>query len=53
MPYDVPAPQVNGKLGWPRGNMRDRYGNGPRIKMLADVIQKVEYPLDLDHIYVR
>lgn len=29
------------------------YGSGPWIMMLADVIQKVEYPLDLDHIYVR
>jgi hypothetical protein len=33
--------------------MRDRYGSGPWIMMLADVIQKVEYPLDLNHLYVR
>ena len=44
---------IDGLLGWSRGNMRDRYGSGPWIVMLADVIQKVEYPLDQDHLYVR
>jgi hypothetical protein len=33
--------------------MRDRYGSGPWIMMLADVMQKVEYPgLDLRHLSV-
>jgi hypothetical protein len=29
------------------------YGSGPWIIMLADVTQKVEYPLDLSPLYVR
>jgi hypothetical protein len=33
--------------------MRDRYGSGPWIKMLAEVIQTVEYSIDLSHLYVR
>lgn len=44
---------IDGLLGWSRGNMRDRYGSGPWIAMLADIIQAVEYPLDLSHLYVR
>jgi integrase len=39
--------------GWTRGNMRERYGSGPWLLTLADVIQKVEYALDLSHLYVR
>jgi hypothetical protein len=39
-------------LGWTRGNMRERYGSGPWIMMLADVMQRAEYPgLDLSHLY--
>ena len=56
----VPEPQAKSSmacagsmLGWSRGNMRDRYGSGPWVKMLADDIQKVEYPLGLSHRYVR
>jgi integrase len=30
-------------LGWTRGNIRDRYGSGLWIKMLADVMQRVEF----------
>jgi hypothetical protein len=33
--------------------MRDRYGSGAWIKMLADVIQEVEYGLDLGHLHVQ
>jgi hypothetical protein len=40
-------------LGWSRENMRDRYGSGPWITMVADVIQKVEYRLDLGHLNVQ
>jgi hypothetical protein len=44
---------IDGLLGWSRGNMRERYGSGPWLGMLADVIQMVEYRLDLSHLYVR
>jgi len=41
---------IDGLLGWSRGNMRDRYGSGPWIMMLAEVMQRVEYlRLDLSH----
>ena len=41
-------------LGWSRGNMRDRYGSGPWIMMLVEVMQRLEYPgLDLSHLRVR
>jgi hypothetical protein len=31
--------------------MRDRYGSGPWITMLAEVMQRVSYPgLDLSHL---
>jgi uncharacterized protein (TIGR02391 family) len=33
--------------------VRDRYGSDPWIIILAEVIQTVEYPLDLSHLYVR
>jgi hypothetical protein len=33
--------------------MRDRYGSGPWIKMLAEVMWRVEYSLDLSHLYPR
>jgi integrase len=43
---------IDGLLGWSRGSMRDRYGSGPWIKMLAEVVERVEYPgLDLSHLY--
>jgi integrase len=43
---------IDGLLGWSRGNMRDRYGSGPWIKMLAEVVERVEFPgLDLSHLY--
>jgi hypothetical protein len=32
---------IDGMLGWSRGNMRDRYGSGPWIMMLAEVMQGV------------
>jgi integrase len=44
---------IDGLLGWSRGNVRDRYGSGRWIEMLADAIQKVEYPLHLCHLYVQ
>jgi hypothetical protein len=45
---------IDGMLGWSRGNMRDRYGSGPWIMMLAEVMQRVEYSgLDLGHLHVR
>jgi integrase len=44
---------IDGVLGWSRGNVRDRYGSGAWIKMLADVIQEVEYGLDLGHLHVQ
>jgi hypothetical protein len=41
-------------LGWTRGDMRERYGSGPWLGMLAEVMQRVEYPgLDLKHLYIR
>jgi integrase len=47
------AEAIDGLLGWTRGSMRDRYGSGPWIMMLADVMQKVEYPgLDLRQLHV-
>jgi hypothetical protein len=31
--------------------MRDRYGSGPWVKMLAEVVERVEYPgLDLSRL---
>jgi hypothetical protein len=34
--------------------MRDRYGSGLWVKMLAEIMQRVEYPeLDLPNLYVR
>ena len=36
---------IDGILGWSRGNMRDRYGSGPWIKMLAEVVERAEYPV--------
>ena len=43
---------IDGMLGWKRGNMRDRYGSGPWIKMLAEVLAQVRYEgLDLAHLY--
>lgn len=34
--------------------MRERYGEGEWLGMLADVMQKVAYPgLDLSHLHVR
>jgi integrase len=45
---------MDGLCGWARGNMRERYGSGPWIMMLADVMQRVEYSgLDLSHLHVR
>jgi integrase len=42
---------IDGLCGWSRGNMRDRYGSGPWITMLAEVMQRVSYPgLDLSHL---
>ena len=43
---------MDGLCGWTRGNMRERYGSGPWLLTLADVMQKVEYALDLSHLYV-
>jgi hypothetical protein len=31
--------------------MRDRYGSDPRIMMLAELMQRVEYDLDLSDLY--
>jgi len=45
---------IDGMLGWTRGNMRDRYGSGPWIMMLDEVMQRVRYDgLDLKHLYIR
>ena len=45
---------IDDLCGWSRGNMRDRYGSGPWIAMLAEVVQRVEYPgPDLSHLYPR
>ena len=45
---------IDGLCGWGRGNMREIYGSGPWIVMLAEVMQRVEYPgLDLSHLHVR
>jgi integrase len=42
---------IDGILRWSRGNMRDRYGSGPWIMMLAEVMQRLSYPgLDLSHL---
>lgn len=41
---------IDGLCGWSRGNMRDRYGSGPWIMMLAELMRRVSYPgLDLSH----
>jgi hypothetical protein len=40
-------------LGWPRGNMRHRYGSGPWIMMLAEVMRRLEYDFDLSHLRTR
>ncbi len=43
---------VDALMGWTRRTMRETYGSGPRIMMLAEVVQRVEYPgLDLRHLY--
>jgi integrase len=45
---------IDGLLGCSRGNMRDRYGSGPWIAMLAEVVERLGYPgLDLSHLYPR
>jgi integrase len=43
---------IDDLLGWSRGEMKGRYGSGPWIMMLAEVMQRVDYPgLDLSHLY--
>jgi integrase len=43
---------IDDVLGWTRGDMRERYGSGPWIMMLAGVMQRVRYEgLDLNHLY--
>jgi integrase len=44
---------IDGMCGWSRDNMRDRYGSGPWIMMLAEVMQRVEYDLDLSYLRTR
>ena len=45
---------IDGLLGWSLGNMQDRYGSGPWIMILADVVERVEYPgIDLSHLHMR
>jgi integrase len=45
---------IDGLLGWSRGDMRGRYGSGPWLGMLAEVMARIEYPgLDLSHLHVR
>ena len=45
---------IDGLLGWSRGDMRGRYGSGPWLGMLAEVMARVEYPgLDLSHLCPR
>ena len=45
---------MDGLCGWTRGDMRSRYGSGPWIIMLAEAMQRVEYPgLDLTHLQPR
>jgi hypothetical protein len=45
---------VDGLLGWRRGNMRERYGEGPWIARLAEVMARVSYlGLDLGHLCTR
>jgi hypothetical protein len=43
---------IDALCGWTRGNMRETYGSGEWIMMLADVMERVEYPgLDVSHLY--
>jgi integrase len=45
---------MDGLCGSTRGDMRSRYGSGPWITMLAETMQRVEYPgLDLSHLHLR
>jgi integrase len=45
---------IDGMLGWSRGDMRSRYGSGRWIIMLAEAMQRVEYPgLDLSRLQPR
>ena len=43
---------IDDLLGWTRGKMRERYGSGPWIIMLAEAMSRVEYPgtFNLEHL---
>jgi integrase len=44
--------EIDDLLGWTRGSMRERYGEGPWVARLAEVMARVRYDgLDLSHLY--
>ncbi|PZO78279.1 MAG: hypothetical protein DI629_12430 [Mesorhizobium amorphae] len=50
---DISAERVRALGGWSSGSTEDAYGSGPRASTLAADMAKVEFPVDLKHLYAR